>query len=219
MSKYLFLRLLLNFFELLAAITGIIYWRKVKQSFWKWFTIYLSVIAITELVAEYIGYQLKNQQLNAALNIYFSIPLQFVFFFWLFYQWLQDGVHKKWPVIGFLVYIFSLVAEFIYFSNRHLWFFSFSYITGNIVLLLLALFFLYGFIRSDKILNYRNSMMFWVCIGLLIFYLGSLPLYGLWNTLAVNYPAIFNTYWMLLINLNYLMYLCFTISFIWGNPK
>ena len=75
------------------------------------------------------------------------------------------------------------------------------------------------FLRSDQVLNYRNSRMFWISIGLLIFYLGSLPLYGVWNTLAKNYPAVFNTYWMVLINLNYLMYISFSISFIWGKQK
>ncbi|MFT3946099.1 MAG: hypothetical protein QM763_03915 [Agriterribacter sp.] len=219
MDKYLLLRLLLNFFELLAAFTGIIYWQKLKQNYWKWFVIYLVIIATTELVCEFIGYVLHNRQLNAFVNIYFSIPFQFIFFFWLFYKWFQNPAKKKLAVAGFIIYTLSLATDFFYFRDKQLWFFSFSYITGNVFLLVLTLFFLFDFIRSEQILYYRSNMMFWVCIGLLIFYLGSLPLFGLWNTLAKNYPAIFNAYWMILINLNYLMYLCFTISFIWGSQK
>lgn len=219
MDKYLLMRLLLNVFELLAAVTAMLQWKKIKHSYWKWFAIYLVIIAATEIFAEYVGYYLKNEQLNAAINIYFSIPLQFIFFFWLFYKWFQNNDKKKWPIAGIVVYLLSILVEVLLFKEQQLWFFSFSYVTGNIILLLLTLMFFFGFIRSQQVLHYRSSRMFWISIGLLVFYLGSLPLYGVWNTLAKNYPTVFNTYWMVVINLNYLMYLSFAISFIWGNQK
>lgn len=219
MDKYLLMRLLLNVFELLAAITAMLHWKKIKHSYWKWFAIYLVIIVATEIFAEYVGYYLKNRELNAAINIYFSIPLQFLFFFWLFYKCFEYSNKKKWPVTGMVIYLLSILVDQLFFKEQKLWFFSFSYVTGNIILLLLTLSFFLDFIRSDQVLNYRNSRMFWISIGLLGFYLGSLPLYGVWNTLAKNYHAVFNTYWMVVTNLNYLMYLSFAISFIWGKQK
>jgi hypothetical protein len=219
MNKYLLFRLLLNLFELLACIAGFIYWKKIKKSYWKWLSVYLTVIAITELLAEYIGYQLGNEQLNADINFFFSIPLQFIFFFWLFYKWFESYKERKWPLAGAATYFISLMTELFYFSDKKLWFLSFSYTTGNIVLLVLTLLFFYNFMRSDEILKYKQSMMFWVCLGLLFFYLGSLPFFGLWNTLAIEYPNLFNRYWIVQISLNCLMYLFFAIAFIWGKPK
>jgi len=219
MNKYLFIRLLLNFFELLACVAGFISWKKVKDSFWKWLVIYLSLITVTEIGNEYIGYRLGNERLNAGINFFFSIPLQFIFFFWLFYQWFQPRNEKRWPLAGAAIYFISLLTELLYFGERKLWFLSFSYTTGNIVLLLLTLLFFYNFMNSDEILKYKNSMMFWVSLGLLFFYLGSLPFFGLWNTLATGYPNVFNQYWMVQMGLNCLMYLFFSIAFIWGKPK
>lgn len=219
MNRYLFLRLLLNCFELLACIAGFIYWKKIKTSYWKWLSVYLTVIAVTELTAEYIGYNLGNEQLNADINFFFSIPLQFIFFIWLFYKWFKTHKANKWALAGTAIYFISLVAELFYFSDKKLWFLSFSYTTGNIVLLVLALRFFYNFINSDEILNYKYSMMFWVSLGLLFFYLGSLPFYGLWNTLAIGQPQIFNSYWIVQMGLDCMMYLFFTIAFIWGKPK
>lgn len=219
MDTYLMLRFLLIFFELLAAATAIMYWNKVSESYWKWFVVYLVTIALSETIALYVGYQLQDKQLNAFINIYFNIPLQFIFFFWLFYKWFGQSNKKSWAMAGCAGYIFSVLFELFFLKGKQLWFFSFSYIVGNIFLLLLTILFFYGFILSDKVLHYRSSRMFWVCCGLLVFYMGSLPMFGLWNTLATNYPAVFNRYWMVVMNLNYLMYVSFAISFIWASRK
>lgn len=219
MDKYLVLRLVLNFFELLACVVGFIHWKKYNNSHWKWLIIYLAIITFTELIAEYCGYVLKDLQLNTRINFFFSIPIQFLFFTWLFYKWFELRKGKKWPLLGAGIYLVSLLAELLYFNDKKLWFLSFSYTTGNIVLLVLALLFFYNFIRSDEILTYRHSMMFWVCLGLLFFYLGSLPLFGLWNTLAGEYPNLFNAYWIVQMSLNYLMYIFFSIAFVWGKPN
>lgn len=219
MDKYLLLRLMLYFFELCACVTGIFYWKKVKDTYWKWFVAYLAVITVTELSAEYIGTILKNEALNIIINIYWSIPLQFLFFCWLFYRWFQKESKRKWALAGAVTFIAALVIEVSFFDKQNLVFLSLSYLTGNIVLLLLVLLFLLNFIQSDEILTYRTSMMFWVGLGLLIFYLGSLPFFGLWNTLAIKYPDVFNVYWVVQMSLNCLMYLFFSIAFIWGNPK
>ncbi len=219
MDKYLLLRLLLYLFELGALISGLVHWKKVKQTYWKWFVVYLLVIVLAELSAEYAGTVLKEVKLNIIINIYFSIPLQFIFIYWLFYQRSDPAKEKRWPLIGAGIYIISLLFESLYLKNNKLAFSSISYLTGNVILLLLVFIFLFSFINSNEILYYKKSMMFWVCLGLLFFYLGTLPFFGLWNTLANNYPNVFNVYWMVEVSLNCLMYFLFSIAFIWGNPK
>jgi hypothetical protein len=107
----------------------------------------------------------------------------------------------------------------VYVSKEKWWFSSFSYTIGNIILLGLILSCLYKIIKSDDILQFRASMMFWVCLGLLFFYLGSLPFFGLWNYLNNNHPAIFDNYWYIQMALNYLMYFTFSLGFIWHKPK
>jgi hypothetical protein len=219
MDIYLKLRIGLNFFELIACVMGFIYWKKIRNSYWKFFPVYLAVIVITELTAEYTGYVAGNWKLTADLYYFFGIPIQFVFFYWLFYKWFEHHKERNWALTGAVIYLITLLTDILFFNQMKFWFSSLSYLTGNIILLVLIIIFFLKFINSSQILNYRASMMFWTCTGLLIFYLGSLPFYGLWNTLVKKHYDVFNTYWIVQICFNYCMYLFFAFAFIWGKPK
>jgi hypothetical protein len=162
---------------------------------------------------------LKDQPLNVEMYRYFGIPVQFLFFCWLFYRYFGGSSEKKWPIIGACVYLLSWLAEIFFSQAVKGWFMSFSYTMGNITLLSLIILFFIKFINSREILSYKQSMMFWVSLGLLSFYLGTFPFYALRNTLAVSYPEIFYAYLNINYVLDYLMYIFFTIAFICGRPK
>ena len=219
MDKYEGLRFLLNATELGAAITGFCNWKKLRPSYWKWFPVYLAVIALMELLAEYIGYVLENFTLNGKIYFLFGIFLQFNFFYWLFYKTFPHRKTKRLALLCMAVYFLCWLTDIFYFGDNGFWFKSFSYTAGNVLLLLLILVFFTRLIKSDAILDYRRSMMFWVCCGLMIFYMGSLPFYGLWNTLAFQYPDVFNVYWIIQIIFDCLMYFFFILGFIWGKVK
>lgn len=150
---------------------------------------------------------------------YFGIPIQFLFYFWLFRKYFFDSAQRYWPVAGLIIYVLSWLGEMFFFEKAKYWFMSFSYTIGNIVLLVLIITFFIKFIHSEQILKYRESTMFWVCLGLLSFYLGTFPFYALRNTLFHNYNEVFNIYYHVNFILDYLMYIFFTIAFIWGRPK
>ncbi|HNU89086.1 MAG TPA: hypothetical protein PKJ94_12370 [Ferruginibacter sp.] len=219
MDIYLKLRIGLNFFEALACITGFIYWKKIRNTYWKWFPVYLAIIFVTEITGEIAGYRLQWFQFNRNLYTFFCIPFQFLFFCWLFWKYFEKSSYRNWALAGVLIYLLSLLTNIFFLASIRFSFFSFSYMMGNLILLVLTILFFSLFIKGNEILGYRSSRMFWVCLGLLIFYLMSLPLYGLWNTLAAKHPGLFDNYWIITMILNYLMYLLFTLSFIWGKPK
>jgi hypothetical protein len=210
----------LNVCELAACITGFLYWRK-QQGYWRWFPIYLAVIVCIELVGKYFWYVRHDVQVNAAIYRYLGLPIQFLFFYWLFRQYFtkNDTPLKHWPYIGALIYLLSWVVDAIWLSNIKFWFSSFSYTIGNIILLVLLFAFFIRMLRSEDILNYKTSQMFWVALGLLFFYLGTLPFYGLRNTLSENYYDLFMVYWYIHFALDYLMYIFFILSFVWGKQK
>ncbi|MEZ2445939.1 hypothetical protein AB6805_29695 [Chitinophaga sp. RCC_12] len=216
-----FIRWGLNLVELLACVTGIVYWKKLRHSHWKWFPIYLAAIVIVELAGKYIREVRGDVALNSKLYLYFGIPLQFLFFYWLFRQYYKYNMArlKNWPLVAAAAYITSWIVDIAYLSEEKLWFFSFSYTIGNIMLLILIIAFFARLAASEEVLQFRTNLMFWVCLGLLIFYMGTLPFYGLHNTLRTRYPAIFMVYWYIQFGLNYLMYISFILAMIWSKPK
>lgn len=211
----------LIFLELLACITGFVYWKKIKDTYWKWFPFYLGILFLTEIAGQILRLVFDDNETNTAIYRYFGIPIQFLFFFWLFYCYFSN-LNKKdriWPPIGAAIYILSWLTEWFFFEKVRWWFMSFSYTIGNIMLLVLVILFFIRFINSEMILKYKQSMMFWVCLGLLIFYLGAFPYFALRNTLFYNFRSVFDVYSYVSLGLDYLMYICFIIAFICSRPK
>ncbi len=205
--------------EALACIIGFLYWNKIKHTYWKWFPAYLLFIAAAEMV----GLYLSRQNLFAetiVLHKFFTIPLQMFFFYWLFYKQFEETPDKKWPIVGAALFGAAFLYEMTASKEISGWFVSFSYTVGNVMLAGLILLFFVRYVRTDRILFFKSDMIFWVCLGAMIFYLGSLPYYGLYNTLKTkgNGP-ILNTYWFFQMGFNYLMYIFFSIAFIWGRPR
>ena len=120
MSKYDLIRYTLLIIELLACITGFIYWKKLRGTFWKWFPVYLLVIVIIEIIAPYLDASLNNN-----LYRFFGIPIQFLFFCWLFYQYFEKLRESKWAIAGIIVYLLAWLIEMFFLTSTQLWFFSF----------------------------------------------------------------------------------------------
>jgi len=211
--------ILLNLLEISSCITGFIYFGKIRRTYWKWFPWYLAVISLTEIIAEYLLYARHNLKLSDDLYRFFGIPLEFIFLYWLFYMYFLKSKAAKWPVLSIITYVICFFADVFFVGKMRLFFDSFSYTVGNILLLVLLLVFFLKFIASEAILEYRSSMMFWVCVGMLIFYLGSLPFYGLRTSLYYRYPGLFYIYWYVQFGMNYLMYILFSLAFIWSKQK
>lgn len=217
MTKYEILKVGQIFFELAAFATGALHFKKFGNSYWKFFIVYLGLLFCLDATGVYMTIVVKAD--NNWLYSKVIIPFEFLFFFWLLGKNFTGNLYRKLPFFFALMYAFSFVVDIIWLQKMKFTFSSFSYCIGNICLLVLIILFFLKFIGSEDILNYKQNGMFWVCIGLLTFYMGSLPFYGLWNTLMNKYPKLFNNYWIFQIGMDYLMYIFFSISFIWTKPK
>lgn len=211
--------IVLNIFELLSCLTGFIFWKKIKYSYWKWFPVYLGLIVLTEVTGEYFLHARNDLKTNIAIYSYFGIPLQFFFFYWLFQQQFKKINNNKWPLISAAIYFIALIADLAYISKLKFYFESFSYVIGCLFLLILLLMFFFRFTKGDDIFGYKNNMMFWVSIGLMLFYIGTMPFFAFRNMLFVKNEQMFYIYWYAQFGLNYLMYLLFIVAFVWGKPK
>jgi hypothetical protein len=204
-------------FEALAAITGFITWRKWRNNCFKWFPIYLSVLFLCECAGYFFG-ATKNYYALDILYNFFVVPLEISFICWLFYKNLSEGFKKTILALWF-IYFVSLVLDHTIFNNRDYIFRSVSYSIGNMVILILTLCYFISLALSSDILYFRNRLMFWISIGFLVFYLGTFPYFGLYNLMAKKYMSSFINYTWVMIFLNYIMYILFTLGFLWGKSK
>ncbi|WP_341840303.1 hypothetical protein [Chitinophaga caseinilytica] len=219
MDHTVYIRWAHNAFELMACVTGFVYWRKLRGTYWQWFPVYLALILAMELGGKYLRDVLGHVDWNFILFRYVCIPLQFLFYCWLFRQYFKGTPVRGLPLLAAAVYVLSFGADVALVQPGRFWFFSFSYTVGNLVLLVLIFTYFIRLVRDEEALQFKTSLMFWVCFGLLLFYLGTMPFYGLHNTLRMKYPAIFMVYWYIQITLSALMYSSFTLGFIWSRQK
>lgn len=204
--------------EGVAAVTSFIYMKKWKHTYWKWFPYYLAFIVVAEFIGNSFGL-LNMPEVNFYFYSYFVIPVEFLFFFWLFHQAFKNTNHRSMPKVAAMIYATCLVLDIIYFRNHIMFYYSLSYTVGNILLLVLILNFFIQLVNSDKVLHFRQNILFWVSVGLLLYYLGSCPYYGLRNVLVYKYRDLNIYYSVFVYILNCLMYLTFAVSFICGKPN
>lgn len=207
--------------ELAACITGFIYWKKIKGSFWKWFPFYLAFIVVSEQTGNYLNYidtekaiDIKNKLLS-----YFVIPVELLFLYGLYYMLAATRSAKRLVIACALIYMAGFIADLVYFSKKEFIFSSFSYCVGNLSLLITIISFFVQFVKGDQLINFRSSIAFWVSVGALVFYLGTLPFFALYWFLANEYFNIYLLYAHVMLVLNWIMYILFCIAFIWGKVK
>ena len=207
----LFSRLLI-LAEAAAAIAGLITWSKWRGTYLKWVPLYLALIVCLELSERL----LRNfgQVAVASLILKVSIVTEMLFIHCFFYKTLN----KKIIIAGACVYLLGFLLENFFIQDELYYFQSLSYTIGNLFILVYLLMFFMELVKSEKILVFKKLTVFWISLGMLVFYLGTFPFYGLYNELSKDLDLFVPLAWIS-TSLNYSMYLLFTIAFIWGKPQ
>jgi hypothetical protein len=89
---------------------------------------------------------------------------------------------------------------------------------GTLLLLILVFIELIKQIKSDSIIYFKNNKMFYINIGVILFYIGNMPFFG-WYYPILKFPEIWNSYYIYFMISNCIMYLLFAASFVWGKTK
>lgn len=215
-----FLRNYFFVYIFLVGAFGLFYTRKQPKSYWKTFPWFLIIVGLQD------GLGLFNNrnftETYPRLNFYyyqlFVIPFQVIYYFWLINR--NIVTNKRLYYIGTVVFLVSVIIEYFKLVKLEGYFFnSFSYMVANLLILAHILRYFYQLSKNDRILFFYKERMFWVSLGLLIFWLGCLPFFGIFNYLVINYPKVFTIYFNVTLLFNFIMYTCFLISFIWAEKE
>lgn len=213
MSIQVILRETIVWVELTAAIVALSYWSKLKNSHWKWFVIYLSIIFLVEAFSKW-GL-MSNPTQRVYLYDFFGIPIQFLFFYWLYAVKSLRNYTLFW--VCTLLYGISFLPYFTLFAKESI-VYSLSYTVGNVLLMLMVFLEIFKQIQSEKILLFRSNFMFYINIGIMLFYIGTLPFFSFYG-LILKQPHFWNGYYIFFMVANHIMYSLFICAFIWGKPN
>lgn len=220
MSLILFFRLSLLLLEIMACAAAFVAMPRLKNSFWKWMPFYLLAIVMWELLGYYLADVPALKKYNPMMYNYFISPIMIVFPNWLLYKNVQlyNKAKANWVLYGIGVYLVCLLIDWLLIPESSLWVTTFSYCVGIVILLFSILLFFYFYINSDDIIFFKKDTIFWICLGLFLYYVAALPFEGLRNTL-LKHPSLFLIGWYIDMGLNCLMYCSFIIAFVWAKQR
>lgn len=208
-----FIHKLLLGLEFIAALVSFLYFFKLKNSYWKWFSIYLIFIFSQEF------YWFLNKSLIGITKqdyyTFIGIPIQYLFFFWLYaYKSLNN---KKLFIVFIILYLSTYIPVEIYYEKINL-VYPLNLTVGTILLTILIILEFKKQIITDDILKFKENNMFYINIGVVFFYIGTYPYFAFQNILSKEpYTNIWNIYYYYFLLSNFIMYSLFIASFIWGK--
>ncbi len=199
--------------EGIAALTSILFLKKIKKSHYQYFSIFLIIIFICELIGKY-GSEYFTFSKNAFYN-YFVIPLEFIFLYWLYAYKSLNQKKIFWLFVGLFGSSY-IVNELYFLKNKQI--FSFNYTFGSLLLMFLVIMEYYRQVNSENILNFAKNRMFYINLGVTLFYIGTLPFWTFYLQL-VEHKEIWGLYFSYFLISGIMMYLLFACSFIWGKQN
>lgn len=201
------------FLQLVTAVVGTLYYSKYKNSILKYFLLLLWYIVLNDFTATY--FSLNVSKYNAPFYNVFQL-ISFSFYLALYKKTFESLKCKK--LSSYFIAIYYLVFAFNFFIDDFTKnYFSISYITGALFIVVSIIMYFSEILNSDKIIHINKMLLFWISIGLLVSFLPNIP----FNVIRKYYadsptiPYIFVTSYFLVIVNNLLL----ISGFVWSNEE
>lgn len=203
---------LIKYLELIAAITATYHYKKYRHTYLKYFLLILWLVAGVEWtmsLMKLMEVRFQNKFVYNALT-----TLQYLYYLTLYYRFLGNKSYKK--IVLFLIGMYILItgASFAFLQPLTLTalFNSYSFIAGAIFLIIAIGIFFAEILRTEKVLYFKKYLMFWVSIGLILFYAPVIPFVVSIN--VVSALVVSDILLIVLFALNVITYSCFIVGFI-----
>lgn len=176
----------------LAAILGIINWKKLEQP------VKLAVvIAVFNVIIETAGHVMASNNSNNVWLYNLADALRYLLWFYYFFISFGAALQKKYAAT--FLFIFPVIYAVTIFMQPLSAFQTISFVSGGILLLSCCIVFLLNEYSSNNTEKLTNNPHFWICTGLLIYYALTLPFIGLYNTLFKTAPAFSKIYFLICV--------------------
>jgi len=218
-SIFDFLQLGLLTSQAICCLIGVLNWKKLYATYWKWFIVGNIILFIGEATTFISIYLFRNYELSTIIYFKLTEPLAFILYFWIYIKFLAGSRLSKIPGISIMLYIISLVLNIFVLDEFVFGYLPFSFVVGVCLLLIVIVSAMLYFIFSSSITTYRHEMIYWFSLGLLIYHLVHPLVYALsqvnyTNRLPYILPLIYLQYFVC-----FLLYAFFSIGLIWSKKK
>ena len=179
---------------------------------------YLPVILFFTIATEYAGYFTKYNFTGVnylVFNVYYLI--HFSFFFYVFMAVIDNDTFKNFIKVGMWVFLVCYATEII-FTGIFLDSFARTYIMGAFILVFCIILYYISILQSSLVLVIKDDLLFWVSVGLFLFYIGYIPI-KIIKTWFYKPDSFFEFLLVIQFSLIIIMYLFFLMGFLWMKKR
>lgn len=212
MSRWLFLSIL---FEFTVFMISVIFYKTLKENKLGTFPYFLFFVVTGELC----GYAMARiYKTNIAFYNVFT-TIQITYYLLLIYASIESVKGKRVLAFSTVFFIVASVINYFFIQDISNELVSYTFTIGCLLITLGAAYFFYELLQSNNIENYSTYPLFWVILGLFIFYVCNIPYMSVYNYLSRNYKTIFGAYFKIIEFLTYIMYSFFIIGIICSSRR
>ncbi len=211
--------------ELLSAIVGTIYFYKYKNTHLKYFLYLLWYITFTEFFSKFVasktGFLIFYTDENGnRYTLWFYNLLNLVTFTtlaYVYFNYLKTKVFKNWIKVFAFIYVTVYAVNWVFIQDFNQENSELPRVLGSLFLIATIIFYFIELLKSEKIVLFHKMLLFWISVGLLLFYSGTIPFALKWNGYALL-PGVHKLFLIVYV-LAITMYLLFTFGFIWSKKE
>jgi len=178
------------------------------DSFLKYFPPFL----MTTLLVEVLGAWLNRTGRDNILLYNFFSTFEFVYYLWIISLIIINTAAKRIIRITMVVYFIIALANILFVQKKV--FHSVTYAFGCLVITVVCIYYFLELFRLPQSVRLSSSPAFWICSGLLFFYICGFPLFGLLNYWSGISKLVVKNFGQILTILNVFLYSLFTLAFL-----
>ncbi len=158
--------------QLLAALLSCFFLIFRKTRFLKVLTLFLVVTFLVELAG---AYYTEIKKPSFFIYHYYTF-FEYIVIYFLYENLIKDK--KRLNISKVMLFVFIVIWSLIFYNKTFLFY---SIIIGSFNVGILAFLYLRELLLSDKIVNYKELLPFWVSVGFLVFHLPAIPFFSFWS--------------------------------------
>lgn len=198
-------------FAIISFLSYVFFNKNISFKSIRYFIVFLFCMFFFDVIGVvFFKYGLNNAFYNLMVLLEFNV-------LFLFYRDIsQNSLTKKIIKIFTVLYNVILFCSSFYYGKA---IFSTKYNTiapvfGAVFIGIVLMLYLREFLLSEKVLNYKKNVFFWITTGLLLYYIGTMPLTAIVNFLKTG--NVFLTLYKIQHLLTIVMHVCFLTGLIWS---
>ncbi len=200
------------FFQILSFILSVAFYLKKRDKLLWYFIPFLFLTVVVELFGAWFTYKVITDYWM--YNVFTTI--EFVFYSFLFYIHFRNKKIKKLVNLFIPLFVCIVLINIFWGQGFNKTFNSYTFLLGSFFIVIFCCCFFYESVLPDKIDQQLSKQpFFWICCGLLIFYLGSVIINALYEYLRTNdlREEGIRIYGIINYSLNVILYSSFCIAF------